>query len=207
MSALSTTLPKARLETLVDGIFAIAMTILVLEVKVPELADRHSAAELGAALARLTPTLAAYFFSFGMLGLFWHWHHRLAAKVARVDMPLLAVGLGFLALVSFFPFAAALLGRYPMNAVALGLYLPVIGLILTSQVAFFLVARRRGLLLPDLPAAEIRSAHQRNILSLAIFSFACLPSALRFGPRWIVLALAAGVACLLWKRRAGRAAA
>lgn len=204
MSPLSATLPKARLETLVDGIFAIAMTILVLEVKVPELAQRRDGAELLHALGRLAPTLGAYFFSFGMLGLFWHWHHRLAAKLSRVDLPLLAVSFAFLALVSFFPFVAALLGRYPANPVALGVYLPCIGLILGSQVAFFALARRRGLLLPDLPPEEVRAAHQRNIQSLAIFSFACLPSALRFGPLWVALALASGALCLLWKRRAGR---
>jgi uncharacterized membrane protein len=91
MSAEEFLLPKVRLEALVDGVFAVAMTLLVPEVKVPELANRQSAAELFQGLRQPAPTLLAYFFSFGMLGLFWTWHHRLAAKLARLDVPLLAL--------------------------------------------------------------------------------------------------------------------
>jgi len=106
---------RARIETLVDGVFAIAMTILVLEVKVPDLADHRSAEELAVALWHHGYVIAAYFFSFAMLAIFWVWHHRLAEKVREFDLPLLACIIVLLALVCFFPFAAALLGRYPAN--------------------------------------------------------------------------------------------
>ena len=56
-----------------DGIFAIAMTILVLELKVPELQNPRSSTELWTALNHAWPTLAAYLFSFLMLGVFWVW--------------------------------------------------------------------------------------------------------------------------------------
>ena len=58
---------RSRLEFLVDGVFAIALTILVLELKVPELADRRSVPELGQALAHEAPTFLSYLGGFVLL--------------------------------------------------------------------------------------------------------------------------------------------
>ncbi|MFN8012081.1 MAG: TMEM175 family protein [Holophagaceae bacterium] len=192
---------KHRLEALVDGVFAIAMTILILEVKVPALEAPHSGAELARRLAHDLPTLAAYFFSFGLLGIFWAWHHRLARFIASLDVPLLALSLFFLSLVSFFPFAAALVGRYFTNPVSMAVYFPTTGLILATQWMTLEVARRRGRLDPEVPAAEILAARTRNGRGLAIFALANIPNALRLG--WIPLGLTfgLGVAFLVWTRR------
>ena len=191
---------KARLETLVDGVFAIAMTILVLEIKVPELADPRSTDELLAALGHHGYVIAAYFFSFGMLGLFWVWHHRLAEKVREIDLPLLLCALAFLALVCFFPFAAALLGRYPVNLAALLVYVPLTGLIIGLQTLFFRLAMRRELLVPSVPIEQVRATHRRNVRGCAVFCLACVPTALRLNP-----VAAAGCALLggllLWQAR------
>lgn len=195
-------LPKVRLEALVDGVFAVAMTLLVLEVKVPELANRQSAAELFQGLRQSAPTLVAYFFSFGMLGLFWTWHHRLAAKLARLDVPLLALSLLFLSLVSFFPFAAAVLGRYPANPASLGIYMPVVGGILLSQAAFFGLARRRGLVDPAIGAAESLQAHKRNLRGALIFILWAVPSLLRLGVGWSLAALGVAILLVVLLRRA-----
>jgi uncharacterized membrane protein len=195
-------LPKVRLEALVDGVFAIAMTILILEVKVPELTKRTDGAELLGALRHAAPTLAAYFFSFGMLGLFWVWHHRIAASLARLDKTLLAISLGFLSLVSFFPFAAALLGRYPTNPAALGVYMPVVAGILLSQAAFFGLARRRGLVDPDMSAEESLKAHRRNLLGAFIFLLWSAPSLLRLGVKWALGALVASGVVFVLRLRA-----
>ena len=196
-------LPKVRLEALVDGVFAVAMTLLVLEVKVPELGEPGSARELFGALRHALPTLVAYFFSFGMLGLFWVWHHRLAAKLARLDVPLLAISLLFLSLVSFFPFAAAVLGRYPTNPGALGIYMPVVAGILLCQTAFFGLARHRGLVDPNLSAAESLAAHRRNLTGALIFAAWSSPSLLRLGILWALAALAVALflGLLLWRTR------
>lgn len=194
-------LPKERIETLVDGVFAIAMTILVLEIKVPEIEDHRDRAALGAHLRHALPTIGAYFFSFFMLGIFWTWFHRLAALMVRLDKVVLALQLFFLALVSFFPFAAALLGRYPMNPLSLGVYLPVIALILSTQAATFELAYRRGCVKPDLTAAERGAIGRRNLRGLLIFSIASIPAALRLG--WagpLLCAAGAGVCGLLMRR-------
>ena len=202
MKSDKTLLPKARLEALVDGVVAIAMTILILEVKVPELADRRSAAEMFRSLGHALPTLLAYFFSFGMLALFWVWHHRLAAKIARLDKTLVALSLCFLSLVSFFPFAAALLGRYPMNAGSLAIYMPVVGGILLCQVAFFGHARRRDLVEDGVTAEESLQIHKRNLKGALIFTLWSAPSLLRLGWIWALVPLLLSGLLLVALRRA-----
>jgi uncharacterized membrane protein len=69
-------LTKNRLETLVDGIFAIAMTFLVLNFKLPVMTDQQAQSDLAAALSKLTPHLFAFFLSFLLLAVFWMVHHR-----------------------------------------------------------------------------------------------------------------------------------
>lgn len=189
---------RTRLETLVDGVFAIAMTILVLEVKVPELSDRRSAEELFHALLHHGYVIGAYFFSFAMLGLFWVWHHRLAEHIREIDLPVLVCALSFLALVCFFPFASALLGRYTVNLAALLVYVPVVGLIVLLQTLFFWTAMRRGLVTVD--AAQAWRTHQRNLIGLAVFCISCTPTLMRLNFYAPVIGLALG-GLLIWRAR------
>ncbi len=172
-------LHRARLETLVDGVFAIAMTILVLELKVPELIDRNSTGELMSALAHHGSVIAAYFFSFGMLAVFWVWHHRLAATLHEIDLPLLVCAIALLAMVCFFPFATALLGRYPVNFGALLVYISVLGTIILLQTLFFRIAIRRGMIVDTIPRRDILAAHGSNVLGCGIFCLALIPTGLR----------------------------
>jgi uncharacterized membrane protein len=166
-------LHKARLETLVDGIFAIAMTILVLEVKVPGISDKHSAVELLHALAHDGVVILAYFVSFALLGVFWVWHHRLTTQIKQIDLPLLICSLTFLSLVCFFPFAAALFGRYPTNLIANLVYVLLLGLILSSQTFMFWLAIRRNQILESVTAKDALASHRGNLIGCAIF-FLCL---------------------------------
>lgn len=195
MSALFT-LPKHRLDPLVDGIFAVALTVLVLEIKVPELANPRSAAELLGALGQHVPVILAYFVSFALLGLFWVWHHRLADKVDTVDGALLSCTLTLLSLVCFFPFAAAVFGRYMIhgNVGSLLVYLPLLGLILGTQTLFLYLADKRGLIRDDVPRSEVVSAHKRNLFSLGFFLLSCVPASLLLG---ITAALLCAIAAVL----------
>jgi uncharacterized membrane protein len=173
---------KHRMEALVDGVFAIAMTILVLEVKVPELANPSDGGALLHALAHHLYVIVAYFLSFAMLGLFWVWHHRLAHKVRDIDGALMTCTLAFLSLICFFPFAAALFGRYvAYTQVVVLVYLPVVGLILMSQTLYFWLAIDRGLILADMPASEVRSAHRYNLWACAVFCLGAAPACMMLG--------------------------
>lgn len=186
------TLPKHRIVPLVDGIFAVALTVLVLEIKVPELADPSSVGELLAALQRHLFVIGAYFISFALLGLFWVWHHQQAEKVEKIDGVLLCSILAFLSLICFFPFCAAVFGRYIFfgNVGSLLVYLPLLGMILVMQTLYLYLADWRGLIARDVPRTEVVAAHRRNLFSIAAFTLSCVPAALLLG-------IAAGAACAL----------
>lgn len=103
---------KHRIDTLVDGIFAVAMTLLVIELKIPESAHVHDNAGLLSAFADLIPKFIAWFISFFVLALFWFGHHRAFHFLHRVDAKLVALNLVFPGFVSLMPFASALAGDH-----------------------------------------------------------------------------------------------
>jgi len=100
---------KGRLEAFSDGVFAIAITLLVLELAVP-------GAESGENLAKLLgarwPSYFAYVVSFAIIGIMWVNHHALIHNIARVDRPLLFFNLLLLFFVAVLPFPTALLAEH-----------------------------------------------------------------------------------------------
>jgi uncharacterized membrane protein len=102
---------SGRVEAFSDGVFAIAITLLVLDLVVP---PRAEAAEqgLGHALAHEWPAYFAYFVSFLIIGIIWVNHHTMFDKVRLVDRPVLFANLGLLLTVSLIPFPTRLLAEY-----------------------------------------------------------------------------------------------
>ena len=113
-----------RLTSLSDGLFAVAMTLLVLDVRVPAGLAASAATEHGLwdALLRLGPSFAAYLLSFTMLGTFWLAQHTLLTILGRCDRTLTWIHLGFLFVVSLLPFSTALLAHYVHLQLAVGVY-------------------------------------------------------------------------------------
>jgi uncharacterized membrane protein len=108
-----------RVVTLTDGVFAIIMTILVLELEIPDTSDGQSVAE---SLKDLAPTFSAFVISFLLLGMYWVWHRGTFAQVRYTDYRLVWLNLLFLLPLSMIPFAASTLGSHPRDATALQLY-------------------------------------------------------------------------------------
>src|SRR5215470_7264772 len=100
-----------RLTALTDGLFAVAMTLLVLGLRVPAGAFRTDLG-LWRALLTLGPSFAAYLLSFTMLGTFWLAQHTLLTILGRCDRTLVWIHLGFLFVVTLLPFSAALLADH-----------------------------------------------------------------------------------------------
>jgi TMEM175 potassium channel family protein len=100
---------KARLEAFSDGVFAIAITLLVLEIKVPEADSGHS---LARGLLDLWPSYAGFSVSFITIGIIWVNHHAVVAAVDSVDRSLLFRNLLLLLTVSFIPFPTAVMAEY-----------------------------------------------------------------------------------------------
>ena len=107
-----TGLSKHRLEGLTDGIFAVAMTLLVIELKVPEHDACTARQTWPRASLRLAPTFAAWIISFFVLAIFWFSHHRLFHYVRVVDGGLLWLNILYLGFVSLMPFSSALAGTH-----------------------------------------------------------------------------------------------
>jgi len=98
----------ARMETFSDGVFAIAATLLVLEIGVDTGADQH----LGRALIDLWPSYLAYATSFMIIGIIWVNHHECVACMSRVDRTMLFINTVFLMVVSFIPFPTKLVAEH-----------------------------------------------------------------------------------------------
>jgi uncharacterized membrane protein len=167
-AATSYLVSKSRLEFLFDGIFAIAMTILVLEVKVPELADRHSVKELWGVLTHQGSSFFSYFFSFGMLGLFWYRHNKQYHYFQHVTRSMVLLHMVQLSMAAFFPFCAGTFGHYPTNYLAMCLYAGCLLVYMGSTTAVWVVAKRAGAMAPELGQEDYQRYKKRNLRGLAV---------------------------------------
>src|SRR5580658_7314443 len=111
-----------RLAALSDGIFAVAMTLLVLDLRVPAAEAIHSEHDLWHALVVLSPRLVMYMMSFLTLGIFWIGQQTQLNHLARSDRSLSWIHLAFLFLVSMTPFSTALLAEFVRYRPALLVY-------------------------------------------------------------------------------------
>ena len=111
-SANTTGFSPHRIEALTDGIYAVAMTLLVIELKFPEHAEIHSAEHLARAMVDLSPKFFSWVISFMVLALFWIAHHRNFSHVRHVNGRLVGLNVFQLAFVSLMPFCTMLIGEY-----------------------------------------------------------------------------------------------
>jgi uncharacterized membrane protein len=124
---------KTRLEAFSDGVFAIVITLLILNVKLPE----TDYSNLGKALTDILPTIGIYIMSFLLVGMYWIFHHYSFTLIGQVDGILLWMNILLLLFISFMPFPAMLMGKYPFTT------LPVIiyggNLLLTNLTGFIML--------------------------------------------------------------------
>jgi len=154
-----------RIEALADGIFAIAMTLLVLDVKLPGNLAFPTSDALLAHLVSLGHTFVIYLVSFIVLGMFWVGHHMQFLFVRYVDRTLLWINLIFLFGITSIPFASDLLGDYhnlPLPYVLYGYKMLALTVLLVCQVAY--LRRRPDLAHPTLTAAVARRIYARGVL-------------------------------------------
>ncbi len=176
---------KGRLEAFSDGVIAILITIMVLELRVPEGADLL-------ALRPLFPIFLSYVLSFVFLGIYWNNHHHLFQAVRHVNGPILWANLHLLFWLSLVPFVTNWMGENEFSAWPVALYGAVL---LMAALAYFILAR------------TLISLHGRDsVLATAlgrdfkgkispIFYVVAIP--LAFVNSWLAGALYAAVA-ILW---------
>jgi uncharacterized membrane protein len=177
-----------------DGVFAIAITLLVLNFDPPE-PHVGTDPELGRYLIRELAEFGAYFLTFAVLGRFWVVHHRLFSRLRWADARLVSVNLTYLALIVLMPFLANLLSDYGARTLPVVMYASVLG---AASILNWLMVRysmRAGLIHSDhREAAE--SAGRIAALSIPAVFLASVPVAF-FSPlaaevMWVLLVLVRG---------------
>ena len=153
----SATEDSQRLEALSDGVFAVAMTLLIVDIRVPSLVPHPSFATLAVAVLRLWPHFASYAVSFLVVGLYWVSHHLIFDQVRRSDRGLMWLNMIFLLFVVVIPFSTALLGRYHDNRFAIIFYAAnLIFVGLSLQLVWTYASTRHRLIDPALDDQIIR---------------------------------------------------
>jgi uncharacterized membrane protein len=177
---------SGRLEAFSDGVFAIAITLLIIEVGIPKVDESES---LARALGDQWPAFASYAVSFVIIGIIWVNHHNLFRFIARVDSGVLYVNLGLLAAVAFLPWPTALLGEYVdagdnahIATVIYSVNMTVVGIMFIALWSY--LALHPALLADGFTPADARRARRRTWVGPVVYGLT------------IPLALVSPYACL-----------
>jgi uncharacterized membrane protein len=168
-----------------DAVFAIAITLLTLNLQVPP--GLHGA-DFPRALHQVLPALGAYVLSFVILGQLWLAHHRIFGVIARVDYTLLVRNLVFLGLIAIMPFPVRLLSDYTRRPLAVAIYAVVFISAMQLQRLIWLDVTRpehRDLLREPVPE-QVRDGFGRVLLGLLVVFGAAVPVGM-FAPGYALL--------------------
>jgi len=163
-----------RLAAMSDGIFAVAMTLLLLELRVPARGLIHSEADLRHALALLSPQLLVYVMSFITLGIFWVGQQTQLNHLARSDRELTWIHLTFLFAVTLMPFSTRLLIEFLAYRTALLAYwtnILALGVVLYFSWGH---ATKAGLVKEDIPANVPPAICRRILIGQSLYAFGAL---------------------------------
>jgi uncharacterized membrane protein len=176
--------PK-RLEAFSDGVIAIIITIMVLELRPPQGSGFDG-------LRPLVPKLLAYLLSFVLVGIYWNNHHHLFHVVERIDGAVMWSNMALLFCLSLVPFATAWFGEHPGDLAPVIVYVSV--QLLCALSYFLMTTAMLRIHPPDGPLALALGRDSKGKLSLAVYA-AALP--LSFVSPWIGIALIIAVA-VVW---------
>lgn len=178
-------LPTNRIETLADGIFAIAMTLLVLGISVPNLPSSTDPQVFSAYIFSIIPEIFVYILSFILLAVFWLNHHVFFV-IKKSDITLLWINIFFLMSIAIVPFTTSLIGKYgkfQLSVLLFDLNMLIIGILFYSIFAYaashdFIadsvkknskIIQRSNLILPTLAMIAIIISFFNPIWSVFIF--------------------------------------
>ena len=139
-----------RLAAFTDGVFAIAITLLVLDLELPDVSEKTIAELIQADL----PKFYSWLISFLALGTLWLHHHYIVAQLRCSDITILLLNLVLLLFVSVTPWTTSLIGAYSDQSIAVVLFSSSLGLAWLSIALIGMHARKYGLVLADAPKPE-----------------------------------------------------
>jgi uncharacterized membrane protein len=162
-----------RIETFSDGVFAIAITLLVIEIGVPHLENEPDGTSLFGALIGQWPSYLAYLVSFLQIGVIWANHHNRFTYIVRSDHVFLFLNILFLMCVAFIPFPTALLAEYIQSEERTTAVAVYTGTLATTAVFFTLLwgyaAKGCRLLNRDLYPATLRTMTSRYVVGMVLY--------------------------------------
>lgn len=173
-----------RLAALSDGVFAVAMTLLALDLRAPAVEAVHSEHDLGRALVALAPRLLMYMMSFLTLGIFWVGQQTQLNHLQRSNRSLTWIHLCFLFVVTVTPFSTALLAEYTQYRLALVVYWLNIFLLGTTLYWSWVYALGSGLVKQDIPQQVSSAIKQRIVIAQSLYAFGA--SLCLFHPYWSI---------------------
>ena len=166
----------ARLDQLSDSIFAIVMTILVFEIKIPVIFGPIDNMGLWLQIKQLSPLLFSYVLSFSLLFTYWRAHHFFVSIYAKnVDSMLTNINALFFMLISLIPFSASVLGQYNRNELSViifGVHTILIGLTLYWMRRYVLYSEH--IINPEISKREIRGSTIRTLVPV-FFALVAIP--------------------------------
>jgi TMEM175 potassium channel family protein len=151
-----------------DAVFAFAITLLALDIRLPQTAHYSTDAALRHALLGLVPQYAAYVLSFAVVGSFWMSHHRKFRVITRYDATLIRIDLMLLMMVVTVPAVTSLLGEYPYRT-AVTLYAATMGAIAFFSLLLSWYGLRHGLVLRRPTPLELRQLLRQPALVAGVF--------------------------------------
>ncbi len=164
------TVSITRLTSFSDGVFAIAVTLLVFNLKVPQIPANLVHRELPSVILGMVPAFSTYVVSFLLVAIYWTFHHRLMNLVVRIDTQFLWMNIYYLLVISFIPFPAALFGSYFHERFSFLFYvccMIVVNLISMTMVAY--ASYKYRLVKQDLPVAILKYLFSRLFAAIIIF--------------------------------------
>ena len=171
-----------RLLILSDGVFAISLTLLAVQLTLPEGSQDLRGGALLPALLATWPKVLAYLNSFAVIAIFWQAHHRLFLQVRRFDGILLWLVFLQLGCIGFIPFPTAVIGEHGTNPVAQQFYF---GTLLVSSLAWVLLrwyaTARHRLVSPELSSHDLRFYLRNSVAAPVIFLVLMVLTALGVG--------------------------
>ena len=161
---------RDRIVNLSDGVFAIAITLLVLNIQVPDIPEKVVSSQLPEALLSLWPKYLGYLLSFVGISAFWLIHHSIFRPIRAYDRSLLYLNFLFLMVVAFVPFPTALLGEYGDHQLPVAIYAATlaVGRLLLTAIHWYSTRNDRLLDEPQDPAT-VRFFLRRGLMIPAIF--------------------------------------
>jgi uncharacterized membrane protein len=162
-----------RIVFFTDAVMAIAITLLAIDLRVPEIEPSLALAELPRQLAAIMPNVLTFFISFVVIGIYWISHHRYFSYIKRYDTRLMLLNLMFLFFIACMPFVAGLLGRYTSVPIALILYtLALAALGFSMALIWFYASQDHRLIEPGLDSNMIRAMNIRLFVAPLVFLLA-----------------------------------